>query len=78
MFDRALMFCPLAVVVTCPNLENPGNGTVDVSGNQPGDTAVYSCNDGFTLDGEDTRTCGQDGKWSGSEPTCVGTLTLMQ
>ena len=61
----------------CPDLENPDNGIVDVSGNQPGDTAVYTCNDGFTLDGEN-RTCGQDGKWSGSEPTCVGTLTLIQ
>ena len=62
----------------CPDLENPDNGIVDVSGNQPGDTAVYSCNDGFTLDEVDTRTCGQDGQWSGSEPTCVGTLTLIQ
>ena len=76
MFDHALMFCFLAVAVTCPNLENPGNGTVDVSGNQPGDTAVYSCDDGFTLDGVDTRTCGENGQWSGSEPTCVGKYAL--
>ena len=58
--------------MTCPDLENPGDGTVDISGNRPGDTAEYSCNVGFTLDGEDTRTCGQDGQWSGSELTCVG------
>ena len=69
------MFCPLVVVVTCPNLENPVNGTVDVSGNQPGDTAVYSCDFGFAPDGVDTRTCGEDGLWSGSEPTCVCKLT---
>ena len=61
------------LVVICPVLEDPGNGTVDVSGNRSGDTAVYSCNVGFTLDGEN-RTCGDDGQWSGSEPTCVSTL----
>ena len=72
------MFCLLVVVMTCPDLENPDNGTVVVSGNQPGDTAVYSCDFGFTLDEEDTRTCGQDGQWSGSEPTCVGKLYVGQ
>ena len=72
------MFCLLVVVMTCPDLENPDNGIVNVSGNQPGDTAEYSCNAGFALDGEDTRTCGQDGQWSGSEPTCVSTLTVMR
>ena len=71
------MFCLLVGVMSCPDLENPGNGTVDVSGNQPGDTAVYSCNDGFTLDGVDMRTCGENGQWSGSEPTCICTSTLI-
>ena len=44
---------------------------VDISGNQPGDFAVYICDVGFISDGDDTRTCGDDGQWSGSEPTCV-------
>ena len=74
---KDFIFCPLAVVVTCPSLENPVNGTVDVSGNQTGDTAVYSCDFGFIPDGEATRTCGEDGQWSGSEPTCICKLYVV-
>ena len=65
------------VTVTCPSLPNPGNGIVDVRGNQPGDTAVYSCNPGFTLDGEGARTCVEDGEWSGDEPTCISKLAYI-
>ncbi len=33
-------------------------------------TATYSCNASFSLVGEAVRTCGSDGVWSGSAPTC--------
>ena len=54
-------------------LENIQNGTVRVDGNQPrleGDTAEYSCNSGYQLNGTQNRTCGEDGQWSGQEPRC--------
>lgn len=32
--------------------------------------ATYSCNNGYILEGENTRTCQDSGLWSGSEPSC--------
>ena len=39
-----------------------------------GSTATYSCNSGHNLNGDTTRTCGANGDWSGSDPTCDSTL----
>ena len=34
--------------------------------------ATYTCNHGYTLSGDRTRTCRNDKTWNGSEPTCKG------
>ena len=36
--------------------------------------AIYSCDEGYMIDGDETRTCGANGEWSGSEPQCVRKL----
>ena len=36
----------------------------------PGSIALYSCQEGYTLNGNDERTCLSDGEWSGADPTC--------
>ena len=42
-----------------------------------GDTCNFTCNTGYELIGNDTRTCQSDGSWSGSDNLCVrGTLYL--
>ena len=56
-------------VVTCPTLTNR-NGAVNVPSNNFGSTATYTCNTGYTINGDTTRMCQADGTWSGSEPTC--------
>ena len=56
----------------CPNLTAPDNGQVVVNGMSPGDTATYSCNTGFELEGVDTVTCEDDGVWSAEPPVCRG------
>ena len=38
--------------------------------NITGLTAVYSCYEGYMLDGEKTRRCLSDGSWTGSGPSC--------
>ena len=48
----------------------PENGEVVVNGMTPGDTAMYSCDMGFELVGDDTVTCGDDGVWSAEPPVC--------
>ena len=54
----------------CPELPSVSNGGVRFTGREPGATASYSCDPEYDLSGAQTRTCGQDGTWSGQEPTC--------
>ena len=59
----------------CGSLNDPGNGSVNhTSGTTFGQTITYSCNTGYNLVGDSTRTCQATGEWSGSAPTCEGTL----
>ena len=60
-------------LVSCPELSAPANGMVSVSGR----TATYTCDSGYELDltsGGGSRTCGADGMWTGSAPTCAGII----
>ena len=50
---------------------DPENGMVMMTGNSVGDTATYSCDDGFSLSGVDMVTCQDDGQWSDPPPICV-------
>ena len=66
----------LSTVVNCNALSDPANGQVSTSGTTFGETATYSCNTGYNLVGDNTRTCQTTGNWSGSEPTCERMLLL--
>ena len=61
-----------STVVDCGSLDNPGNGVVSFTATTYNSVATYSCNTGYTLTGDDMRTCQSSGVWSGSEPTCTG------
>ena len=66
---------PLLIVVDCGNLTDPANGSVSLtSGTTFGQTTTYSCNTGYNLVGDSSRTCQATGNWSGSAPTCEGML----
>ena len=62
----------LVAVIDCGSLGNPENGMVSVSTTTYNSVANYSCNTGYNLTGEMSRTCLDTGLWSGSEPTCTG------
>ena len=65
----------LLTVVDCGNLTDPDNGQVDLTaGTTFGQNATYSCNTGYNLVGDSTRTCQAEEDWSGSAPTCQGML----
>ena len=58
----------------CGTLTNPVNGQVNhTAGTTFEQTATYSCNTGYNLVGDGTRTCQATGVWSGNAPTCQGT-----
>ena len=59
--------------VDCGSLPDPANGQVgQPAGTSLGQIAIYSCNTGYNLVGNSTRTCQAIGNWSGSAPTCQG------
>ena len=64
------------IVVPCPLLTSPNNGGIDCSlggdgVSNPGETCTVTCNDGYQVMGNGTRTCQNDGSWSGSNATCI-------
>ena len=62
----------------CGSLPDPANGQVDhTAGTSLGQTGIYSCNTGYNLVGDSTRTCQATGNWSGSAPTCQGMYVYM-
>ena len=80
VFPYAVVITPLvngcvslcaAADLLCPVLPDPLNGEVNVSSRIISSIASYTCNDGFTLVGEEERECMADGQWSGREPICV-------
>ena len=65
---------PLSPAIDCGDLDEPSNGQVTLTGTTFGSMATYECDSGFTLVGNQVRTCQDDGNWSGTEPVCDGML----
>ena len=65
--------------ILCPDLSDPDNGQVFVTGNTPTSTANYVCDSGYLLDGVETRVCQSNGRWSDRPPVCRGNVyTLLK
>ena len=61
----------------CGTLTNPENGQVNFTDTTLGADATYTCDEGFPLEGVDTRTCEADGEWSDSEPKCESGIHII-
>lgn len=48
----------------------PENGSVFTAGTSVNETAEYTCNMGYILSGDQSRTCRFDRTWSGNDPSC--------
>ena len=71
------VFFSLATGLDCGPLTDPANGQVDdTAGTGLGQIATYSCDTGYNLVGDSTRTCQARGNWSGNAPTCQGVYLL--
>ena len=65
----------LYVEITCPPLEPPPNGAVDVLALVFESVVTYTCDTGFQLSsGGDSfnRVCLENGEWSADLPVCEG------
>ena len=67
-----------SAVVDCGTLAAPQNGKVTLTTATFMSTANYSCNSGYTLSGNETRTCEATGTWSGITPTCDRKYKMLQ
>ena len=66
--------------ITCPKLEAPERGSVQMGNTAPtatvvthGTKATFTCVDGYELQGAQSRVCtgsGPAGEWSNDQPTC--------
>ena len=59
--------------IVCGPLSSPANGNVMVSGSGLGAVATYSCDPGYTMQGDSTRVClnAQNPQWTSQAPTCA-------
>ena len=64
-------------VVQCSPLSSPVNGAVQMDDPMYSSMASYSCDQGFGLQGDATRTCQADGTWSGATPRCRSELIFL-
>ena len=63
--------CVSPVAISCGSAPDaPANGQRSGSGTTVGSTVTYTCNKGYTLQGDNNRTCLANGRLSGSAPTC--------
>ncbi|XP_078687146.1 uncharacterized protein LOC144919463 isoform X14 [Branchiostoma floridae x Branchiostoma belcheri] len=63
---------PTCNPVQCPARAAPANGAVSPTGavSYP-NSVTFTCNSGYTLNGQATPTCQADGTWSHPVPTCT-------
>ncbi|XP_052280448.1 sushi, von Willebrand factor type A, EGF and pentraxin domain-containing protein 1-like [Dreissena polymorpha] len=62
---------PICTILECGPLEVPDSGNATVSSTTFGSSAIYWCNKGYHLVGNQLRTCLQNGTWSGDKPSCI-------
>ncbi len=65
-------------VIDCGQLRDIRNGRVVLTGTTVGSTATYSCNKGYILIGQETRTCQVTGEWNAKEPFCQRKPSIYQ
>lgn len=60
----------IPTAVDCGDLDDPDNGDVTLTGTTLGSIAIYSCNNGYFLEGKERRVCQSNREWTGRSPVC--------
>ena len=58
------------VVISCPDLVAPQNGTKNTNETDCGTTVEFSCDECYELKGHKQLSCLPNRTWSGEEPNC--------
>lgn len=53
------------------------NGAASSTSYDYGSKITYTCDTGYRLVGDRERMCMDDGKWTGSSPTCQGMISFI-
>lgn len=61
---------PICLERSCGNPGIPTNGKKNSSSYQYGNSILFECDVGYTLQGSSVRTCQDSGLWTGTQPTC--------
>lgn len=61
---------PLCKPVSCGNVAKVAHGQTLVGMTTYQSKVFYTCNKGYKLEGSSVLTCGEDGKWLETEPSC--------
>ena len=57
-------------IVKCESLKKPKNGDTDLVSDGLITSGIFTCNEGYTLNGTERGTCYADGTWDTALPTC--------
>ena len=71
LLNAVMILILLYYLAQCPVLTSPDKGMISCTGNEFGDTCTITCDDGYELSGSETRTCQDDGAWSGTDAICI-------
>ena len=62
----------MSIGVRCAALPTPDNADKLVWQDEIyGGATIFACKEGFTLVGDELRTCLGSGQWSGEQPVCI-------
>ena len=67
---KKLLLLSYAAQSCHPVLEAPASGTIECERQTVGETCTFSCEDGYTLRGGQSRTCLPSLQWAGSPARC--------
>ena len=66
------LFLLLLTAITCEPPYIPEHGSVRIRRSETGPQAIFSCKDGYSLDGATVLLCTGSGFWNDTEPVCEG------
>ena len=66
-----IVVCIIIIAVDCGDPDAPDdNGSVNVTSTTLDSTAIYSCNEGYIINGTKTVICQANETWSDTAPVC--------